>query len=564
MVGIQHRKIRASPGESNNNEITDRTQQQNSNRMITVGKFRISVEKVAVLAICIFSLAAFLPKVVHYDVSYIDGLGIILGQNAISRDQIYLTRCQYDGHCPVQYTCSVLPNENSVTKTDIGSEGYAGICELISLRSLKIKKQTKSSSGFEECTKTCEKELILDEHYYHERAITIKTKIPVVSFGRPKGCLLTFKREVGRDPEITNRLDELDRNNPHPSSEQPEQIQRWMDQRFRYVIRTDPILENKTIDENIWFAYCFNGCQSDHDCISLNDKNNMGTAPGFVCVEGACQRNEEYWNDERDERPKMVLVTGATTDYFHGLKNLLASALYWAPSNPVVVYNLGGLDKGMIETIKSYKNVLAVEWIDGIPKVKDKTNHLSTPKGYAWKPIIINETVHKYGQIFWLDAGNTLAGPITPAEKIVRRTGSYLVKGQDSNMKQKSDAQTYLYLGFDKDTFIGGPHFSGNTQAYMYPSRYIDTIVKPMTECALVEECIMPNGHNLASHRYDQTVLSILAYISSVQAPHYTEYLAATSDQLKGLSTPSSRFVWTARQGCSEYSVMYDAGTILN
>jgi hypothetical protein len=159
--------------------------------------------------------------------------------------------------------------------------------------------------------------------------------------------------------------------------------------------------------------------------------------------------------------------------------------------------------------------------------------------------------------IFWLDAGNSLTGPVDAAEWILEQTGLFLVKGQDRSMGPMSHEKTYEWFGYNKTTiqFSSRPHYSGNTQAFLKPSRYYATIVKPNAQCAIDENCVAPPDSNLGNHRYDQTTLSILAYAPEVQAPHHTEYLACCSEQMKhNLSQPNFMFVWTARQGCAYYT----------
>jgi hypothetical protein len=146
---------------------------------------------------------------------------------------------------------------------------------------------------------------------------------------------------------------------------------------------------------------------------------------------------------------------------------------------------------------------------------------VSKGKLFAWR--IVNKTLHKYKSIFWLDAGSTVAGPITPIEDVIQRTGLMLVKGQDNDMKEKSAEATYEWFNATKATFKAGPH-SINTQAFLYPSGYVESVVLPNALCAMDPNCITPPGANLANHRYDQTTISILAYRPKVRAPHYTEY----------------------------------------
>jgi hypothetical protein len=251
----------------------------------------------------------------------------------------------------------------------------------------------------------------------------------------------------------------------------------------------------------------------------------------------------------------MVIVTGATLGYMKGLTNLCASLRYWAPHHKVVVYNLGGMMAEHIQEIEGWQNVVAVEWRDGVPP--QYPPHVSKGKIYAWKPIIVNETLHKYKSIFWLDAGSTVAGPITPIENVIQRTGLMLVKGQDMDMKQKSFEATYEWFNTTKETFQAGPHYSGNTQAFMLPSRYVESVVLPNAACAMDPNCISPLGARLRNHRYDQTTISILAYHPKVRAPHYTEYLAAGKNQLNpDMRKPSFKMILTSRQSVKFYSVL--------
>jgi hypothetical protein len=266
----------------------------------------------------------------------------------------------------------------------------------------------------------------------------------------------------------------------------------------------------------------------------------------------SCQRPMAAY----DHQPKdMVIVTGSNDDYYSALRNFAASLKFWAPDRKLVIYNLG-MSELQLKDIPKWTNVQALHWKSGIPK--NLPAHVKNLNNYAWKSIIINETVHEYKSIFWLDAGATFTGPIDSIEEIIRRNGIFLVRGQDEDMKGLSHPRTYAALGYDKEAFrrnLKSPHFAGGVQGHVYPSRFIDSIVIPNAQCAMDPRCIAPSGSTLGNHRYDQTVLSILAYQTTVQAPHYTEYLAAGRDQLSNdLSQPSKKIMWTARGSCSYYS----------
>jgi hypothetical protein len=250
----------------------------------------------------------------------------------------------------------------------------------------------------------------------------------------------------------------------------------------------------------------------------------------------------------------MVIITGADDAYYSALRNFAASLKYWAPEHKLVVYNLGMKDS-YLDQIKSWSNVLEVAWQDGIPITYPP--HVQKLETYAWKSLAINETVHKYRSIFWLDAGATFTGPITPIQDIIHQYGIFLVHGQDTNMKKRSHPDTYKWFGIkNKDTFQAGPHCAGGIQGHVYPSRYIDTIVVPNAKCALDVKCIAPKGASMGNHRFDQTSLSILAYGKHIQTPHYTEYLAGDRKQLHANMSVSNgqHVMWTARATCAYYN----------
>ena len=432
--------------------------------------------------------------------------------------------CQYDGHCPMGSTCAVSPS----------SSPSLGVCEPIAVQGPQQQQQQNSSPASENaCVEACRAELELDEHFYQEEWPVMEWSESVSSKGRPLGCVIGYHRE----PQGSRWKEREKQTNPPL-------LEEWMAQRFRHVIRVDPY-DTKNLDDNRWVSYCYSPCQWDADCATQNDVENI---PGFICEGGACQRNPSYWESDTTQvdEHEMVIVTGASMSYWGGLQNLAASARFWAPNYKMVVYNLGGLTPLQQNQIRSWKNVLSLEWEDGVPASYPR--HVSVGKVYAWKPIIINETLTKYKSIFWLDAGSTLAGPITPAEEIIQRTGMFLVKGQDLNMRL-SHEKSYEWFNTTKEKLQTGPHFSGNTQAFLYPSRYYDAVIAPNARCALDANCIAPEGCGLNNHRYDQTTISILSYHPKVRAPHYTEYLAAERGQLqKDLKQPSTKFVWTSRQ----------------
>lgn len=500
------------------------------------------------------------------------------------------TKCHCDGNCPNGFACTTN-----------------GVCQSfeLSLESLlRVKSLQESSTSkqrrrtHEQCVSMCQRELFVEEGFQYGSIPRIE--LTTDSSSSTMGCVLYFRREKRTTPWATE---------DRPS------LQDRLYQRLRAVIRTDPVLGkastdftypsgNKTALEQppilLWKAYCRPPCKSNRDCDAgweCVGRQSDATQPmEFLMsnrsfIQKTCQPQQQ-----REFSEDMVLVSGADETYFAGLENLAASLHYWSPKRKLVVYNLG-MDEEQLVAMESWPNLLEVRWrTTGIPA--SYPEHVrQNLKNYAWKSLIINETVHEFKSIFWLDAGATLVSSMDPIEEIVHRHGIFLVKGQDENMKYQSHrkyfllrglskvqetlsatysqvslpseivhisfpAATYQWFGYDKKTYRTGPHWAGGIQGHIYPSRYIDTVVVPNAQCALDYNCISPTGSSLANHRYDQTSLSILGYQTRAgpagggPLPAYTEFLAADESQLQeDLGQDSYPFVlWTARGLCQYYA----------
>ena len=426
-------------------------------------------------------------------------------------------KCRYNGNCPHGSACEV--NKQGTQEC----LPYTGLATSVDY-----------SEPFRTCLQACLKELHWDEMYFYG---SVPDMVQSYKALNGHGCVVEYQRSKARVDKASQIVS----------------MDEWMNMRNHHVVRVDPYIPKSTDESNIslWRALCDDPCQIQNDCPN-----------GLICTSRNMQ-NKTCQTPIKTSPHDMVIVTGADTVYFQALKNFAGSLKYWGPQYPLVVYNLG-MTNEELDKVRSWSNLLALKWPNGIPSTYP--DHVrDNLKNYAWKPIVINETVHEYKSIFWLDAGATFVGPIEPIEHIVRQHGIFLVKGQDESMKRLSHPGTYEWFGYNKTTFEGGPHYAGNTQGHLFPSRYIDTVVIPNAICALNESCVSPPGSRLRNHRYDQTTLSILAYHKHVQAPHYTEYLAADRSQLKDDLAEHNRFVfWTARGNCEYYAdrIVYEENVI--
>ena len=474
--------------------------------------------------------------------------------------------CRYNGECPIGMFCGLPGTAQQASSVFSNPSDPPGTCQ-----PFPLDEQSSAPAG---CLQACQAELAMDEHFYHNTFPIVLKNYATLADTHSPGCALDFYRQA--EPEHDPRWKDLHAKDGTAGPGKPDpSIVTWEKTRFRHVVRTDPILSTNQVNsennqlraaavaskskQQKWRTYCTAPCQTDDDCQPTQSTTSSSTSTlPFVCRKGACKRSSAFWEpNKRDaQHPPLVLVTGATLDYWDGLANFVASAQYWAPTHRVVIYHLGGMGDEQFREMESWPNVHAVEWKHGPPSSLPEHVRSDSYK-YAWKPWILHTALQQYKMILWLDAGSTLTGPLSPVETILKHDGAFLVKGQDLDMTPHALPDTYKWFGFDKDTMLTGPSFSGNTQGYLAPSRYARSIVWKQASCALDEACIAPLGHNLANHRYDQTALSICGYQPTVMAPHHTEFLAAEERHLKqNLQNPSHRIVWTSRQSCGFYRAL--------
>lgn len=556
--------------------------------------------------------------------------------------------CRYDGQCDVGSTCAV--RRQSLSSLSRSSSLYPGICEPIpygkDASAMSISEEERhsvfDSKAHDPCLSFCMNELLWDEFFYLNNGIDflefsrkqssestmISTdidwvnEVPIISSGRPKGCWIRYTRNTisklnHHNTEVNdnvplgllNEIQELDHQEPiHNLYERKASIQRWMNDRYKFNVRYEPFnVYGDEKNNNQWMAYCFHPCENDNHCITFNDD---ATKPqGFICNAeiGSCQRNPNYWdsNDTAQNTKQtsdMVIVVAITHETFLDVQNLVASIRFWAPNNQVVLYNL--LDDMTSEEMRTiqyeWKNVIDIRrWRKG----GDDTAKIVFPDDDhypavlnkildRWTPLIINETLHEYKSILWLDATRiTLRGPIQPIEDITKRDGIFLVKEQGGsyydNVKLSSsyyyDSKSYNELlniseSASRNIFPKSIHtkdwnvYSSSVQAYIYPSRYVKTIIIPMAKCAIDPDCTKVNlptsntNHNEQDEEQDEMVpnfsswiLSMAAYLPKVHAQHHTEeYVSYSTSQLvTNIEKPSPRFLWFSDRGGGDGAYMY-------
>ena len=246
----------------------------------------------------------------------------------------------------------------------------------------------------------------------------------------------------------------------------------------------------------------------------------------------------------------MVITTAADSSYFTGLTNLVGSLHFWEPHRTVGVFNLG-MTAEQLEEVRSWNNV-ELHWADGIPV--SHPAHVFRLKTYAWKPLVLNDSLALYHTFLYLDAGCDVRGSLKSVKDILKYEGHFHVQGQDLDMTRTSHQGLYNYFHTTKDRMKRKPHFAGGIQGYRKGSEFTNKILPPLVSCAMTIQCISPRGSKMSNHRYDQSAFSLIVYLTLPYAKAHTEYLAAHRNQLSDDPSIASKMViYTARQTSQDY-----------
>lgn len=417
--------------------------------------------------------------------------------------------CRYEGHCGIGMTC--VADSNS----DMG-----GYCRAYTGGELK---EPDHLQQHDYCYSICMREVEAEEYY------KFQSKMKVKRVGKSEfGCIVEYERLNENDqPGFTRR-------------------QYLEETKNRRIIRVDSVLN----PPNTFTALCSEGCK--REC-----------RKGFVCHEKVCVRDDNYWLPTKKEQYDMVIITAASSSMFPSLNNLAASARKWAGEYRMVVYNLG-LEPSQMQKIKDWRNTVDIRWLEGFPprqefsylpsQVPPLPLHLPAVNNRAWRPMVIYDAINEYKNIFYIDCGATITGPIDPAVRIARRTGAFYVKSPEKDLMEKS-AMVADYFGKDKAAFAGKQHFLPSVQAHIMPSKFYDTVIVPNVECALDPRCITPDGASAENHRYDDSSLSVLASNTEYHLPGHSEYLAMSRDSLEAnLNEPNFMFLWDSKGKTTHFS----------
>jgi len=204
-------------------------------------------------------------------------------------------------------------------------------------------------------------------------------------------------------------------------------------------------------------------------------------------------------------------VTGADSTHAKSLLNLLNSILKYEPNAGVTIWDLG-LSHEQINSISQLSGSFQIKKFDfqSHPKFMD----IKVAAGhYAWKPIIIEETVKsKKGILMWLDAGNVLTGRLGWLKRVTISKGLFSPYSSGT-IAQWTHPKTLSYMNLPSNSFSSN-NCNGALVSVLLSNKDALRIIQKWKELSFDQDCMAPSGSNGSNHRQDQAVLTVLCELN--------------------------------------------------
>jgi hypothetical protein len=210
----------------------------------------------------------------------------------------------------------------------------------------------------------------------------------------------------------------------------------------------------------------------------------------------------------------LTIVTGASSNHFNCLCNLLYTISVFENDSRDIVYDLGLLEKerayllnlGYL-TLRTFDFSAHPEWMT-FRRDGDKAARCGC---YAWKPIILLDAVLECGGlVLWLDAGILIHRRLNGIRQALQDEGLYCPTSSGS-IRQWTHPQTLSYLNVTAHILEKQNRAAGMVGFCAFNPVALH-ILKAWRTVSSLKECIAPPGATIYNHRYDQALLGILLY----------------------------------------------------
>lgn len=208
--------------------------------------------------------------------------------------------------------------------------------------------------------------------------------------------------------------------------------------------------------------------------------------------------------------PSFHFISGANSSHFYSLLQLLNSiTVSQKKIESITIYDLGLLQNEREVLLNKFPEVKLIHF--PFEKYPAYFNIKINAGEYAWKPIIINESLHeKKESIIWLDAGCFVHDELWFYQIWVWFQGFYS-PFSSGIIKDWTHPLTLQRMNAGQE-ISNCRNLSGGVVAASYQSQKARQLIGEWERNALDKMVIAPEGSSRLNHRQDQALLSVLFY----------------------------------------------------
>lgn len=220
----------------------------------------------------------------------------------------------------------------------------------------------------------------------------------------------------------------------------------------------------------------------------------------------------------------IVICTASDELYFDPLINLIGSIhkINFDDLEEICVYNLG-MNTKQIEQVNSMQKVRVYE-VDLVNPKLLKPNiidvHGKSARGwYAWKPVIIKQTLDKFPAVIYMDSGNTVLQSLTDLFKHIEQNDYFFLSGSPHLVRDWTTKRVvdHFNLTSPERNFILQDEAKSISANIMGVTRKLyDSLILPMYNHAkeltlFIDDGSAPGGFGKCRH--DQMLFNVYIYL---------------------------------------------------
>jgi hypothetical protein len=206
------------------------------------------------------------------------------------------------------------------------------------------------------------------------------------------------------------------------------------------------------------------------------------------------------------------LVTAANDTYFVPLKRMLKNAFRHEHKYAarIMVYDLG-LTLDQVEYLRRTYPSLIIRRFDLASELPWASMETNAGGFYAWKPMIISRVFNEFDtDVIWLDSSIVIRRPLFRVRKAMRRTGLYTSYWIGKTIRDATDEHTIISLAAENESCL--PMLVASVVGVARSSSVAELLLKEWVKYSADPSVNNPLGATIATHKGDQSILSVLAY----------------------------------------------------